>query len=90
MTIRLRSRPVTPRRANLDDLIDADQVAEMLGLSTARSVTVYRSRYPDFPIPAVERNSGRCMLWLRPEVERWMKAHPRLGRKARDAEDGPS
>lgn len=90
MTIRLRSLPVTPRRANLDDLIDADQVAVMLGLSTGRSVSTYRQRHPDFPPPAIERSSGRCLLWLRPEIERWLKAHPGMARKARDASADPS
>ena len=51
------------------DLIDPSQVAEIVGLSNVGGVSVYRKRYADFPAPAVEK--GRCVLWLRGDVERW-------------------
>lgn len=66
--------PVNYRAAVLidpDDLIDSRQVAEMLGLSSHRAVSVYRSRYEDFPPPVIVRSEGQCILWHRPEVERW-------------------
>lgn len=50
-------------------LIDSSEVAELLGLSSFRSVSEYRSRYQDFPAPIVDR--PRCKLWLRPDVEAW-------------------
>lgn len=60
--------------ADLDDLLDADQVAHLLGLSGRGVVSVYAARYPDFPPPVVRRASGRCQLWLRSDVEAWATA----------------
>ncbi len=54
-----------------DDLIDAHEVAELLGLSHRNSVSLYQRRYPDMPRPVVERGGGRTKLWLRSEIERW-------------------
>jgi glutathione-regulated potassium-efflux system ancillary protein KefG len=53
------------------DLIDAHEVAELLGLSHRNSVSLYQRRYPDMPRPVVERGGGRTKLWLRSEIERW-------------------
>jgi len=55
------------------DLIDAQEVAEILGLSQRNSVSLYQRRYPDMPRPVVERGGGRTKLWLRSEVERWVR-----------------
>ena len=55
-------------------LIDAGEVAALLGLNKRTSVSVYRSRYPDFPTPMITKNSGKCDLWLRGDIERWAKA----------------
>lgn len=57
-----------------DDLIDAAEVASVLGLSSAKSISVYRSRYSDFPEPFVTKASGKCVLWLRADVESWAAA----------------
>jgi predicted DNA-binding transcriptional regulator AlpA len=59
------------RRVLVDDLIDAHDVAEILGLSHRNTVSKYQVRYPDMPRPAVELGRGRPMLWLRSEIERW-------------------
>ena len=59
-------KPIDP-----DRLIDAAGVAELLGLASRSVVSVYRSRYRDFPTPAVER--GQCRLWLIDEVEDWAR-----------------
>lgn len=59
-------------RVDPADLIDAQTVAEILGLSQRSSVATYRKRYPDFPAPVVDMGSGRCLLWLRDEVKAWM------------------
>lgn len=67
---------VTPRRVNPADLLDAAQVATLLGLTNQKGVGSYRSKYADFPQPAVTRNSGRCLLWLRQDIERWRRQHP--------------
>lgn len=50
-------------------LIDATEVAALLELSHRNSVSVYRKRYPDFPSPIIEK--GRCLLWVRAEVQQW-------------------
>jgi len=63
---------------DLDDLIDATGVAAVLGLARRSAVTVYRSRYPDFPQPVRTSEGGRCLLWLRQDVEAWAKATGRL------------
>ncbi len=54
-----------------EDLIDATEVAEVLGLSHRNSVSLYQRRYTDMPRPVVERGMGRTKLWLRPAVEAW-------------------
>jgi predicted DNA-binding transcriptional regulator AlpA len=59
------------RRVDVDDLIDAEEVARLIGLARATSVSVYQQRYPDMPRPIVRRVSGRCQLWLRQEIEAW-------------------
>lgn len=56
-----------------DNLIDTHDVANLLGLSSPRAVSVYRSRYDDFPTPLINRGTGRCLLWLRGDVEAWAR-----------------
>lgn len=58
------------------DLLDATEVAEVLGLSSRTAVSVYRQRYPDFPAPVIEKS--RCHLWRRTDVELWRRErrHP--------------
>ncbi|MFN6120408.1 MAG: helix-turn-helix transcriptional regulator [Actinomycetes bacterium] len=51
-----------------DDLISPEEVAKLIGLSNPRGVSVYRKR-PGFPTPVIEK--GRCVLWLRADVEKW-------------------
>ena len=36
-----------------------------------RTVSVYRSRYYDFPKPVIDLGQGRRLLWLRADVEAW-------------------
>jgi predicted DNA-binding transcriptional regulator AlpA len=62
------------------DLIDARSVAEILGLSQPGNVSLYQRRHPDMPRPVVSFGRGRCMLWLRPEVERWAAQLAAAGR----------
>lgn len=61
---------VTPL-VDTNDLIDARDVAKILGLSQPGNVSLYQRRYSDMPRPVVTLGRGRCMLWLRPEIERW-------------------
>ena len=55
-----------------DDLVDAGEVAELLDLSRRQAVSTYRTRYADFPAPVVSKNSGKCDLWLRADIQRWL------------------
>ncbi len=57
-----------------DNLLDASEVAVILGLSSARAVAVYRARYDSFPVPAVRKASGKCVLWARADIEAWAKS----------------
>lgn len=56
------------------DLLDASEVATLLGLGKRTSVSVYRGRYPDFPPPIIAKNSGKCDLWFRTDIEQWNRA----------------
>lgn len=58
-----------PRAVDPAELVDATEVAALLGLSHRNSVSVYRSRHADFPHPVIEKS--RCVLWLRADVEAW-------------------
>src|SRR5437588_12704620 len=66
-----------------DDLTDARGVAEILGLSHPNNVSVYQHRYSDMPRPVVNLGRGRCMLWLRPEIEQWAEDVAAAGRTRR-------
>jgi predicted DNA-binding transcriptional regulator AlpA len=74
------------RRVLVDDLIDAHDVAAILGLAHRNTVSKYQTRYDDMPRPVVNLGPGRPMLWLRPEIERWhaktaAQGRTRLGRR---------
>jgi glutathione-regulated potassium-efflux system ancillary protein KefG len=60
-------------RVDVDDLIDAHEVAEMVGLTNKRAVSVYQRRYPDMPRPIVDRGHKRAKLWLRSAVMDWAR-----------------
>ena len=62
---------------NTDDLCDAHEVAELLGLSHPNSVFGYLRRYADMPRPVVTAGRGKIALWLRPDVQAWRAARPR-------------
>jgi predicted DNA-binding transcriptional regulator AlpA len=64
---------MTPR-VNTEDLIGAAEIAEMLGLRHANSVTTYLHRYDSFPRPIVELPRSRVRLWLRPQIEEWQSS----------------
>jgi predicted DNA-binding transcriptional regulator AlpA len=69
---------------NVNDLIDAHGVAELVGLSHSNSVSGYLRKYPDFPRPVIDRGVGQARLWRRAEIEAWAKA---TGRKPKGAAD---
>ena len=62
------------RQVNTDDLIDAQGVADLLGLAQRNTVSLYQRRYPEMPKPVVDLGRGRCKMWLRAEVENWARA----------------
>ncbi len=63
------------RQVDLDDLVDAHEVAELLGVSHANSVYLYQRRYADMPRPVLEHGPRRAKLWLRSEVQDWIQRH---------------
>jgi predicted DNA-binding transcriptional regulator AlpA len=62
-----------PDQVDPDDLVDAGEVAAILGLSDRNAVSVYRRRYADFPEPRVTKGQ-KVVLWLRQDVEVWGRA----------------
>ena len=57
---------------NTDLLIDAHDVAALVGLSHANSVSLYQRRYAEMPRPVIDLGPGRPIVWLGPEVEEWV------------------
>ncbi|MDX1468938.1 MAG: hypothetical protein R3258_06315 [Acidimicrobiia bacterium] len=64
---------MTPR-VRTEDLIDATEVARILGLKHRNSVSAYQKRYPDMPRPVVDLGRGRPRLWLRHEIVAWHRS----------------
>jgi predicted DNA-binding transcriptional regulator AlpA len=54
------------------ELLDAAEVAPLIGLENPNGVHVYRRRYDDFPKPVIDK--GRCVLWRRRDIEAWTAA----------------
>ena len=59
------------RTVDVDDLIDAQGVADLLGLAQRNTVSLYQKRYPDMPRPVVNLGRGRCKMWSATEVVAW-------------------
>jgi glutathione-regulated potassium-efflux system ancillary protein KefG len=59
------------RCIDTDDVIDAQGVAELLGLAQRNTVSLYQRRYPDMPRPVIDLGQGRCKLWSRRDIEEW-------------------
>lgn len=65
-------------RIDTEDLVDSAEVADIIGLAGgAKAVSVYRSRYRDFPEPVLVKAGGRLHLWRRQDVELWAAARTR-------------
>ncbi|HEY1517480.1 MAG TPA: hypothetical protein VGF91_13745 [Solirubrobacteraceae bacterium] len=71
------------RMVDIDDLVDAHGVAQMLGLSHPNTVSVYQHRYEEMPRPVIDLGRGRVKLWLRPEIEEWSTLQSTKGRSQR-------
>lgn len=65
------------RTVDVDDLTDAQGVAEMLGLAQRNTVSSYQRRYPDMPRPVIDLGKGRCKMWLSPEITAWAQTRGR-------------
>lgn len=65
------------RLVDLDDITDAAGAAEIIGLRHRENVATYRGRYPDFPTPVLNLGAGRCLLWLRSDIEAWKAGRAR-------------
>lgn len=63
---------------NTDDLIDAQGVADMIGLKFRNAVSEYQRRYPEMPRPVVDLGRGRSMLWSRTAIEKWARETGRI------------
>jgi predicted DNA-binding transcriptional regulator AlpA len=68
------------RKVDLDDLVDARGVADLLGLSHPNSVSVYQHRHSDMPRPALDLGERRVKLWLRSEIAAWAQELEATGR----------
>jgi glutathione-regulated potassium-efflux system ancillary protein KefG len=67
----------------VDELLDANGVAELLGLAHRNTVSVYQHRYKDMPRPVREFGDRRAKLWLQPEIEQWAAQQVARGRSRR-------
>ena len=68
------------RKVDVDDLIDTQDVARILGLAHRNTVSEYQARYKDMPRPVINLGRGRSKLWIREEIERWHAQQVALGR----------
>ena len=56
---------------DVEDIIDAQGIAELLGLSQRNTVSSYQRRYPTMPRPVLDLGRGRPRLWRRSDMEAW-------------------
>jgi predicted DNA-binding transcriptional regulator AlpA len=56
-----------------EELIDAQEVARLIGLSRRNTVSQYLNKYVDMPRPVIDLGPSRPRLWLRPEIEAWVQ-----------------
>lgn len=64
--------PSVGRTIEVENLIDAQGIADRLGLAQRQTISSFVSRYPDFPKPL--GMWGRTRLWDWTEVEAWARA----------------
>lgn len=91
MTVTLLLYGISAMRVEIDDLIDANDVARLLGLAHRNTVSQYLKNYPNMPRPVIDLGPKRPRLWLRPEVEAWLvrRGPVRRGRPAKDLPASP-
>ncbi len=64
------------RRVDVDDLVDATEIARRFGVARQSVIHDWRRRHPEFPEPIFL--TTRTRLWLWPEVRRWGELTGRL------------
>ena len=62
---------IVGRYLDVEDLVDAQGVAELIGPAQRNNALAYRWRFLAMPRSVVDRGQGRCKLCLRSEIERW-------------------
>jgi hypothetical protein len=62
-------------RIDPDDLLNAKEAADLLGLAHREAIATYRRRYEDFPEPLLKK--GTCVLWARQDLVRWAASRRR-------------
>ena len=67
------------RSVEVENLIDAQGIADRLGFAQRQTISVYARRYPDFPKPL--GMWGRTRLWDWTEVEAWARQTGRLPKR---------
>jgi len=60
------------RQVDLDDLVDATEIARRLGVSRPQVVHDWRRRHPEFPDPVLR--IANVHVWLWPDVAKWAKS----------------
>lgn len=61
------------RRVDVDDLIDAHEVAALLGYASAQALSVNIQRGKKIPEPVYEKGQRKAKLWLRQDIEKYLK-----------------
>lgn len=61
------------RTVDVEDLIDAGEIADLLGLAGRKSFASMRAQklgpWRDFPAPVIDRLP--CKFWVRQDIETW-------------------
>ncbi len=72
-----------------EDLIDAHEVARLVGLAHRNTVSQYLEKYKDMPRAVIDLGPNRPRLWLRPEIEAWVQ-HRQPVRRGRPRHSSPT
>ena len=75
-------------RVDPTDLLNASEVARLLGLSHREAISTYRKRYQSFPKPLIVK--GTCVLWLRKDIEYWARSTGRSDHRQSDTGRSPN
>lgn len=68
-----------------DNLIDAAQAAELIGLHGPTAFHTYGTRFTDWPVPIADHGSFGKLYWA-PDVDAFLERHPGVGRRRREGQ----